>query len=176
VFLRIPDSLTLRWGNNDFLVLAVARATAQSAGQAMLYQKTIDADPFLGLSLYIVTYTMPPLAGAQLSSQYAVSSSPPPTTFLDDRVHLFGARRSAGTLEIRVDGTVSGTLSDSSVNNVDISDFGIDVMIGQNGYRPLTDFQQLHGDIAEMIGIGGSLGDRELANLEQRLKTRYAIP
>jgi len=76
-----------------------------------------------------------------------------------------------------VDGAISSSTMSASVASVDVSAIGWVANIGQNGYgTPMAEFQQLHGDIAEMLGVRESLTQRELANLEGYLKSRYAIP
>ena len=178
-FLDIADTPSMRWGKNDLLVLVVFRATPQSTTDCMLYQKT-GALPYDGASLYLQSDKPSPstLAGAQVSGQVYVPSSPPPTTFVDGNIHLLGIRRAGTTLEIRVDGALSNSIANASVAGVDVSAIGYDATIGQNGYGmpPQTEFQQCHGDIAEEIGVNGSVSPTELANLEQYLKARYAIP
>jgi hypothetical protein len=178
-FLRIADVASMRWGRNDLVVLVVFRATGQSATDCMLYQKTAPP-PYDGVDLYLNSDKPAPsmFAGAQLSGQVYVVSSPPPTTFVDGSVHLLGIRRAGPTLDIRVDGVLSSSMTNSTVAGVDVSAIGDDAIIGQNGFGtpPQSEFQQFHGDIAEEIGVNGSLSQTEIANLEQYLMTRYAIP
>lgn len=178
-FLRIPDGPQMQWGTSDLLVEIVVRGSAQSAAEAMLYQKT-GPSPYDGPSLYLNADkpTATTLAGAQVSGQIYVVSAAPPATFDDGSVHLLGLRRSGVALEVRVDGVVSNSIVNASVGTVDVSSVGADAIIGQNGYgAPSTnEFQQFHGDIAEMIGVKGLLTQTELANVEQYLKTRYGIP
>ena len=77
---------------------------------------------------------------------------------------------------MRVDGAVSSSITNASVATADVSASGLDAIIGQNGAQPASaEAQQLHGDIAEMIGVNGSLTETDLANLEKYLKGRYAI-
>jgi hypothetical protein len=167
----------MRWGTGDFVVLAVARATAQTAPEAMLYQKT-GSYPWDGVNLYINADKPYPTsrAAAQVTGAVFVVSSPPPSTFVDSSVHVLGARRTGATLEIRVDGLVSSSITNASVAAVNASATGWAAVIGQNGYgMPRAEFQQVHGDIAEMLGVGGTLTPVELANLEGYLKARYGI-
>ncbi len=178
-FLRIPDGPQMQWGTSDLLVEIVVRGNTQSAAEAMLYQKT-GPSPYDGASLYLNADkpTATTLAGAQVSGQIYVVSAAPPATFDDGSVHVLGLRRSGVALEVRVDGVVSNSIVNASVGTVDVSSVGADAIIGQNGYgAPSTnEFQQFHGDIAEMIGVKGLLTQTELANVEQYLKTRYGIP
>ncbi len=90
-------------------------------------------------------------------------------------IHLLGGRRTGNTLEIRVDGQSSGTLTDGSVA-VDVSAAGANAAIGANGGNLSPEFQQLHGDVAEIVAVHGTLAPADLASLEQYLMTRYAIP
>ena len=133
-FLRITDVAAMRWGRDDLVVLVVARATAQSAADCMLYQKT-GPFPYDGVNLFLNADKpmLTGLAAAEVSGQVYVVSSPPPTTFLDGTVHLIGIRRAGATLEIRIDGAVSSSIANASVASVDVSAIGSDAIIGQNG-------------------------------------------
>jgi hypothetical protein len=176
-FLRIADSPAMQWGTSDLVILAVSRAVAGTAHEAMLYQKTGSA-PYDGASLYLNADkpTVTALAAAQLSGATYVVSAAPPTTFVDGTPHLLAVRRVGTRLEVRVDGAVSKSLEAAEVATVDVSSKGFDAIIGQNGYNPAAEFQQLHGDIAEMIGVDGPLSEVDLDNLERYLKRRYGIP
>jgi hypothetical protein len=174
-FLRLYDSPSLQWGRDDFLVLVVERATNETtAVNAMLYQKTADA-PYDGASLYLNPEHPVPtkLAAAQVSGGTYVLSTAPPATFVDGNVHLLGSRRAGSTLEVRVDGALSSSLVSPQVASTDVSAPGLDAIIGHNGYAPRPEFQQVHGDIAEMVGVRGAVSDGELAALEQYLISRY---
>jgi len=177
-FLSIADTKTMRWGTSDCVVLAVIRATPETAPDAMIYQKT-TAFPYDGVDLYLdpLAPVPSPRAAAQVSGGLFTVSKAPPATFVDSSVHVVGARRAGQTLEVRVDGAASSSLSNASVASVDVSAEGFTANIGQNGYDPpRAEFQQLHGDIAELIGVVGFVTDAELGALETYLKSRYAIP
>jgi hypothetical protein len=177
-FLTIPDSPSMRFGTSDCALFAVVRAQASSASNAMIYQKTA-LPPYDGLALFINSSkpSQTTLAAAQVSGQVYALSVPPPSTFADSTVHLLAARRAGASLEMRVDGAVSGSLMSGPVATVNVSQNGVPVEIGQNGYRtPQWNFQQLVGDIAEMIGVSSTLSPTDLASLEGYLKARYAIP
>jgi hypothetical protein len=177
-FLAIADTTTMRWGTDDCVVVAVVRATPETAPDAMIYQKT-GASPYDGVDLYLNALAPSPstLAAAQVSGNVFALSRAPPATFVDASVHVVGARRAGATLEIRVDGAASGSIMSAMVASVDVSAVGWTANIGQNGYNtPIAEFQQLHGDIAEMVGVNGSLTLAELADLEDYLKSRYGIP
>jgi hypothetical protein len=167
MFLSIADNASIEWGTSDFAIFAVVRATAQTAPNAMIYQKT-GAYPYDGGSLYLnadkpVATT---LAAAQVSGATYVVSASPPATFVDGTAHVLGARRAGTTLEVRVD-----------VASIDVSAAGFDAIIGQNGYgTPSPEFQQFQGAIAEVIGVRGALAEPDVEALEQYLKSRYAVP
>jgi hypothetical protein len=119
------------------------------------------------------------LCAAQVSGDagYYVVSQSPPATYVDSSVHVLGAHRTGNTLEIRVDGRVSNALTSPAIGTTNVSSVGLQAIIGQNGYgTPRAEFQQVHGDIAEMIGVRGTLDPAVVENLEQYLKARYAIP
>ena len=178
-FLAIADNPSMEWGTSDFAVYAVARATLQTvATNAMLYQKT-GASPYDGASLYINAGKpfQTTLAAAQVSGSIYVVSNSPPSTFVNSSVHLLGAYRTGATLQVRVDGALSHSITSAAVATVNVSSFGYSAIIGQNGYGiPQDEFQQVHGDIAELVGVNGTLAPAELASLEQYLTARYAIP
>jgi hypothetical protein len=97
----------------------------------------------------------------------------PPATFVDGNVHLLGIRRAGSTLEVRVDGALSSSLTGPQVASTDVSARGSDAIIGHNGYAPRPEAQQVHGDIAEMLAVRGAVSDAELAGLERYLIERY---
>jgi hypothetical protein len=181
-FLAIADVPSMQWGTSDFFIVAVVRATADTrSGEAMVYQKTGPA-PYDGASLYLNAdkpggFTT--LCAAQVSGgagQYVVSL-PPPATYVDSSVHVLGARRSGNTLEIRVDGQVSNAVTNAAIGTTNVSSPNFDAIIGQNGYgTPSAEFQQVHGDVAEMIGVRGSLDPATASNLEHYLMARYGVP
>jgi hypothetical protein len=176
-FLRIVDAASMQWRRSDLVILVVFRGTAQTAQDAMLYQKT-GPPPYDGVNLYIDANkpVVTSLAAAQVSGQVYVVSAPPPATFVDGSTHLLGIRRSGATLEVRVDGVVSGSITQAEVATTDVSAIGSDAIIGQNGSSPQALIQQFAGDIAEMVGVGGPLTPNEVARLESYMKTRYGIP
>jgi hypothetical protein len=177
-FLDIADNASIEWGTSDFAVFAVVRATAQTQTDAMIYQKT-GAYPYDGASLYLnadkpVATT---LTAAQVPGAVYVVSASPPVTFVDGTTHVLGARRAGSTLEMRVDGAVSRSISSVAVASTDVSAPGFDAIIGQNGYgTPGPEFQQVHGDIAEIVGVRGVVAEADVEALEQYLKARYGVP
>jgi hypothetical protein len=181
-FLLISDTPTMQWGTGDFSMFAVIRgAPGTIANFAMIYQKTGPGPNYNGFDFYVNSAkpTASKLAAAQVSGTVYVDNIPPPSTFIDSTVHLLGGRRAGSTLEIRVDGVSSNTLtSDAGLVNADISAVGSKAAIGQNGggSPPGAENQQFHGDIAEIIATRGALADADVAHIEQYLKAKYAIP
>jgi hypothetical protein len=176
-YLTIADNPTLDWATSDFAIFVVVRATSQTASSAMLYQKVLPVSPYDGATLYLNANkpTTSNLAAAQISGAVYALSTAPPATYVDFTVHLLGMRRAGATLEMRVDGAASGTLTSAAVATTSVSNTAY-VTIGQNGYPPQSEFQQLHGDIAEMVGVRETLSAADLQSLEHYLKTRYGIP
>jgi hypothetical protein len=179
-FLEISDNPSMRWGTTNFAVFAVIRATsATTASFAMVYQKTGPGPAYDGLNLYINSAKPKAsmLAAAQVQATVYVDNLAPPTTFVDSTAHVLGARRTGNTLEIRVDGTASNALTDNTGSvTVDISAVGASGVIGANGSDVSPEFQQVHGDIAELVAVRGALTAADLASLEAYLKGRYGIP
>jgi hypothetical protein len=179
-FLVIPDNATMQWGTADFAVFAVIRATSATiANFAMIYQKTGAAPQYDGFDFYINSAkpVASQLAAAQVAGNVYVDNAAPPSTFIDSTVHLLAGRRTGTTLEIRVDGASSNNLTAASVA-VDVSAVGANAAIGQNGggNPPGAENQQLHGDIAEVIAVKGTMTPTDLTNVENYLKSRYSIP
>jgi hypothetical protein len=150
-----------------------------TAVEAMLFQKTFNA-PYNGPALYYNSDkpVSSSQVGAQVSGTLYVVSQPPPSTLSDLAVHLLVCHRAGAVLEIRVDGAVSNSISSAAVASTDVSSPSVAAIIGGNGYGTQTAAgqEQVQGDIAEMVGVHGSLTAAELANLESYLMTRYAIP
>ena len=172
------DRLTHALARKDILI-----GQFQIGLTAMIYQKAASPYPFDGAALYInprygnsPSGTLTHLAAAEVSHDVYIISTPPPSTFDDGSVHLLGVRRSGAALEVRVDGAVSGATTTAQVAVTDVSAVGVNAIIGQNGYTPAAEYQQFHGDIAEMLAISGPSASTYLPNLEQYLKARYSMP
>ena len=155
------------------------RVTRAKGMPSMVYQKTAPGPAYDGLNLYINSGKplASTLAAAQVQATVYVDNVAPPATFIDSTVHILGARRIGNTLEIRVDGTSSNTLTDNTGSvTVDISAVGSSGVIGANGGNTSPEFQQVHGDIAELVAVNGTLTASDLASLEGYLKDRYGVP
>jgi hypothetical protein len=175
-FLRLADADGIRWGTEDFVVLVVARASAESGINAMLYQKTGDS-PFDGPALFLncnkpVDSTR---AAAQISGETYVVSEGEPSTFVDNTPHVLTARRAGTRLELRVDSAALMILDAPEVSGINVDASGKDGIIGANGYNTLPDFQQVRGQLAELIAVRGQTSDEEVAELEAYLLARYSL-
>jgi hypothetical protein len=181
-YLAIEDSPSLRLGRGDFAIAIVARHDRQSArdlglaytrttGYGLLYAKTEVPDPFTGLGLF-VNYPQPTPStrlGAQTNYRRYVLSA---TEELNDgRAHVFGARRMAGLLEVRVDGRAEAAVAGAYD---DLTARGRPAFIGAH---PQDDgvIQQLKGDIAEIVLRRGPTSTTSLAAIESNLAAKYGI-
>jgi hypothetical protein len=175
-FFRIADDAGLRWGTDDFVILAVVRANEETGLNAMIYQKTGDV-PFDGPSLFLNSSkpTTSTRAVAQVSGEVYVLSGGEPETFVDDTAHVLATRRVGKRLEIRVDGRVSAYLESAAVADTNVDAPGQDGIVGANGYNPTPEFQQVRGELSELIAVHGACSDAEVTGLESYLAARYAL-
>ena len=174
--LQVTDSATLQWATDDFALLVVAgykNATTSGLGYGMFVAKQETPYPYAGPALW-GNYTAPSLntvIGLQADSsgtQYAISTA----AKNDGVIRLYTGRRVGTSLEVRVNGTVQGTATATSVN---VSAPGRPLFIG--GVPGTTTVSQaLDGDIAEIVAVHGALSDAELTQLEAYLKTKYGLP
>ncbi len=96
------------------------------------------------------------------------------TTGLNNNApHVFGFRRVGAQISTRLDGTVDG-IETSDAAAVDLSALTTPARIGAGGDGNTT-YQQLKGDIAELVLINGTTSDTSLASLEQYLKSKYGL-
>jgi hypothetical protein len=154
------------------------QATSKTATNAVIYGRS---GPSTGISILLNAQfsAATSLAGTGIAAGYNITSLSPPSSFVDGTTHLLGARRAGQTVEIRVDGKLSNSISDPKVATFDVSEPGTPSVIGQNGglngQVPGSEFEQLHGEVAELIGTSGTLAATDLSNIESYLMARYGL-
>jgi hypothetical protein len=172
--LAIPDAESLRWGTGDFtieLVGSFTNATNVGDGYGLLFAKQNTDYPYPGPAMF-ANYPVP-LHSTTYVAQLNVAAAVPTSTagFNDGKARLYGARREGTTLEVRVNGAISGS---ASVAAVDISAPGQFVFVG--GQQTSSGvIQALQGDVAEIVAIGGTTSASDRAKLEAYLKTKYGL-
>jgi hypothetical protein len=173
--LQVTDSATLQWGTDDFALLVVGgykNVTTNGLGYGMFVAKQETPYPYAGPALW-GNYTAPSLntvIGMQADSsgsQYAISTN----AKNDGVIRLYTGRRVGTSLEVRVNGTVQGTATATSVN---VSAPGRPLFIGGVPGTPVN--QALDGDVAEIVAVHGALSNAELTELEAYLKAKYGLP
>ncbi|MEO8799396.1 MAG: hypothetical protein ABI551_16010, partial [Polyangiaceae bacterium] len=91
----------------------------------------------------------------------------------DNVMRVVGARKVGNALELRAGGAVVATNPDVSGYDVAAANaVGNPAFIGG---RDSVDFQNLNGDIAEMIAVKGTVSDIEQAEIEAYLKAKYGL-
>jgi hypothetical protein len=159
-WLAIADNDTLRWGSSDFGLYAVVRHTndpqAMQNNYAIVYGKNY---PFGTNDGYV----------ARLDTANVIHTD---GGMNDNTLRLVGIRRTGNHLEMRVGGQPAGEVPDAG--DVDAAAFD---GVGQPallGGRPGM-VQMLKGDIAEIVGLKGTVSDPEQADLEAYLKSKYGL-
>jgi hypothetical protein len=172
-YLSIADGPSLQWGTSDYAILVVARfsVTLDMPNQVLFQKSTMDS-PFYGPQLYVnsANPTLDTTAMAADSKDFWVVSA---QHGLNDAPHVFGARRFAATLEVRVDGQSAGQKRETPV--IDVSAPRMPAIIGQNGYDPTAMTEALQGDIAEEVAVQGAISDADLRSLECHLILKYGL-
>jgi hypothetical protein len=173
-FLSVADATSMEWGVADYAMVVVGRsANANTDTNCMFYQKTLAASPYNGLNLFVnpAFGTLTGQVAAQDDATHNIVSTA--GGYNDNKFRLYAARRVGTTLQVRVNGTVVGQVSESPTVNIDAP--GRAGQIGQNGYTPNSGFQALKGDIAEIVAIKGPITDADLGKLEGYLMTKYGL-
>lgn len=174
-YLLVVDSPSLRWGTGDYLVAVVGRFTNEpsdglATGAASFFWKSTFPT---GAGVSVVGNV--PLANGTVSdglilledaSHYDYAKS----AYHDGVAHLFVARRTAGSLELRVDGASVASSAESSP--ADVSAVGVPVSIGAVSFA----YYRLFGDIAEIVALSGPSAPGDIDALESYFAQRYALP
>jgi serine/threonine-protein kinase len=179
--MKIADAPSLRVGSEEFVVEVVARHTralpkdmtayGMTDGYGLLFAKTEAPDPYFGIAL-MVNYPHPePSTKLGVQTSYVTYALSTTERLNDGRPHLFGARRTGGVLEARVDGVAEATVP--SVTE-DVSAPGRPAFIGaQPQSRGII--QQLQGDIAAIVLVRGPFTPRYFEKFEADMMARYGI-
>ena len=170
--LELADNATLQWDTGDFLLEMVAAYsnTIPDAGYVYgeFYFKQLNSGVFPGVVLVgNSSVDKTGKIGVGLDSTTYVYSSA--SNLNDGTPRLIATRRKGTTLEVRINGVVAGTVTNSAVAR-DVSAVGSGVRIG--GIIGLT---ALKGSIAEVIAIKGPTSDGDLAALEAYATKKYGL-
>ncbi len=175
-FLTIADHPSLQWSSGDFALYAVLLYTNPLAEWTIVYAKWTDTGPdFPGL-MFFANYpntpaTPTPFTGfvARVDTDRIASAVGP---YNDGALRVVAVRRSANTLELRLNGTAdAGPTNIAGFNTTGFDAVGRPVYLGG---RP-EGTQQFHGGIAEVIGIKGSLSSSEQQQLEGYLRAKFGL-
>ena len=173
--LDIADSTTLQIGTSDFSLSIVMRHTTdtQDAGNyGLVFAKQ---DPLTTGFPGIATFVDLPANTTSFFGQIVLNSfvNTATTGLNNNAPHVFGFRRVGAQISTRLDGAVDGTET-SDAAAVDLSALTTPARIGAGGDGNTT-YQQLKGDVAELVLVKGTTSDPTLIALEQYLKSKYGL-
>jgi hypothetical protein len=167
-FLQMADNASLQWAQSDFSVFMVERHTNSEQLYALLYAKWTDTGVFPGFFLW-ANY---PTTNGPVTRLDTLNVVYGPDAGNDGVARVVGARKNAADLQLYSAGVLVGEKADASVT--DNAGFNAATIPAYIGGRP-QGIQMLQGDIAEVIGVKGTLTDPELANLQAYLKKKYGL-
>jgi hypothetical protein len=173
-FLQIPNSASLNWGFSDFALLAVIRRSTRPEETGQIYHKTAVNEPWTGPQLALRS-SWDAVPFVQVQGYVTVDLAQPSKPIAHAAFGLVSMRRLGWELELRINGTLAGHLSDER-NAVSV-DNSMPASIGQNLGAPNKEpyFQCLGGEIAELVGIVGTMEASELRALEGALLEKYGL-
>lgn len=171
-FLSITDSETLQWGTSDFGLYVVMRhlnGPAVLPTYAIVYGKWTDSYPeYPGFFMW-ANYPGSTGYATRLDATQVLKSDGGKN---DGVTRLVGARKTGSNYELRLNSEQVDLQLDASVP--DASAFNAPDGAAVIGGRPAAT-QQLHGDIAEIIAVKGTLTEQEQTALETYLKSKYGL-
>ncbi len=169
-YLQIADTTSLQWAASDFSLFMVERHTNDPAVYAILYTKWTD-DGAQGFPGFFLWADYPTSSGivTRLDTQNIVFG---PDGGNDGVARVVGARKNGSDLQLYSGGKLVGEMADASVANP--AEFNAATIPAYIGGRP-QGIQMLQGDVAEVIGVKGTLSDKELADLHAYLKAKYNL-
>jgi hypothetical protein len=203
-YLLVPDSPTLQWGTGDFvLAIVVQHSTPADGGTTpygTLYSKQVsDVSPYNGVGLFANTPSRSTALLAQLNALSTGEFTTGTSGYNDDVPFVVVMHRTiaeaadagatasdagdagdaavadaaaappVGTLTLLIDGVDAGSGTGTGfAGNVSATGYPLRI-----GGTPGT--QDLAGDIAEVIGIQGSISDADLSSLQEYLQHRYGL-
>jgi hypothetical protein len=169
--LSIPESASLVWGTGDFSLYVVFRYQGVPLF-SLVAGKYDPVVPFPGPNLY-ANYFIPCLStniAARLDSTHFVQTQD--GGYDNDQMRVVGMRRTGTHLELRVDG-VSNVTDDAGFPDGGVVDVSAPDASFYIGARPTG--AQLKGDVAEVLGVKGTLSDADVEALEAYLKKKYGL-
>jgi hypothetical protein len=200
-YLLLQDSPSLQWNTGDFVLALVVRngkPTDAGVPYGTLYSKQIaDVSPYDGVGLFANTPNRTSALLAQLNANAASELTTSSTGYNDDTPFLVVLHRALVPLAPLDGGSVAdagdaGGVGDAGVPPVaslDLlingADAGSSTGTGYAGNVSAAGYvariggtqggQDLEGDIAEVIGVQGSVSDADLASLQEYLRSKYGL-
>ena len=169
-YLQVTDNASLQWAASDFSLFMVERHTNDSSLYAILYTKWTD-DGAQGYPGFFLWADYPNSTGLVTRLDLA-DTVYGPDGGNDGVARVVGARKNGSDLQLYSGGKLVGEMADASIANP--TEFNAATIPAYIGGRP-QGFQMLQGDIAEVIGVKGTLTDKELADLQAYLKAKYNL-
>lgn len=170
-YLQIADNATIRWAQSDFAIYSVLRHVNAPPSYAIVYAKWTDVAPFPGIFLWANYPGAGPNDGyvTRLDTNREILSDGGKN---DGKPRVVGARKVGGRFELRIDGAKVGEIADAGgYDQTGFDSIGRPAFLGG---RPEL-IQMLEGDVAELVGVKGTLSDAETTQLEAYLKGRYGL-
>ncbi len=194
-YLLLQDSASLQWDSADFVLAIVfqnAKPTDAGVPYGTLYSKQIaDVSPFDGVGLFANTPSRTSALLAQLNSNAASEVTTGSTGYNSDAPFVVVLHRAFVTPDagIVADAGDAGDASAPAMASLGLlingADAGSSTGTGYAGNVSATGYvariggtqagQDLEGDIAEVIGVQGSVSDADLASLQEYLRSKYGL-
>jgi hypothetical protein len=166
-YLSIPDSTSLQFGTNDFLIAAVVEWTGTDNGIIFSKQES-TISPYNGAGMFANWALPTPSTGLGLETNYTDYVESTTTGLNDGKPRLVFVQRVGTTLIA----SVAGVAAMKTVTPADDSSaVGFPAVIGAN----TVSTQALTGDIAEIVAVGGTITASNQAGLVAYLDTKYGL-
>lgn len=174
-WLRIADAESLRWGTGDWTVLVAGSYDNALDGTHLdalgtFFSKHAQSSEILFCGNWPITENT-----EKASLHLGLGEGNPGMEsvrkdFNDGKVRVYGARRVAGTMELRVDGRVDSTRSGAN-GNLDLTGVGLALGSAAGSSGRLL----LRGDLQEVIAIKGAVAPAILEAVEKYLMAKYDV-
>jgi hypothetical protein len=185
IYLSIADSASLHFGLGDWTVAVVARHTNALGTYGALWTKADEITPGVcpcrGAAIF-ANSTLP-VSETNFLAQ-AASNGFDAAAYVDSvdggyndgKFHVIIARRTQQTtLEIRTDGISAKNTTLPAVDDT-ADGAAVGIGAGATGYSGVVGTSQLlHGDIAEIVAVQGTVSDTDMGSLEAYFKSKYGL-
>lgn len=171
--IAIKDNPTIQWGKDDFAIATVVRYTNPQPTFALVVGKYDLQAPFPGPNIYANYFAPQPSTAmvGRIDGNHVVASSV--TGCNDGKPHVVVLRRTGTGIDVRVDDKASANAEAGAEAGgpIDVTAPDADIVIGN---RP-NGTAGLRGDVAEVIGIRGTVTDAEVSSLESYLRAKWGL-